>query len=208
MAIPKPKPRLTVDQYLAFERAAQDRHFYLDGEVFAMAGESDDHGVIAVNIVASLHGQLRGKPCGVRSKDIKVGSGLVPARGSSTSGAFSYPDVLVVCGEPEYHDAHRDILLNPTVIIEVLSRSTEAFDRGEKFKRYQVWNPTLTDYLLVSQNQPEIEHFKRTESGSWTYTLYSGLDACVAISSIECQLALNDVYERITLPPPDHEEPA
>jgi Uma2 family endonuclease len=114
--------------------------FYLDGLIFAMAGESLPHGIISVNLVVALGSQLKGKPCQALTKDTKVRSGPTPMSPRSTSGVFSYPDIVVVCEEPEFHDAHMDIILNPTVIVEVLSSSTEAFDRVEKFSRYKTWN--------------------------------------------------------------------
>src|SRR5207244_7301426 len=104
---------------------------------------------------------------------------LVSSHG--TLGLFSSPDVVVICGEPEYTDAHRDVILNPAVIVEVLSPSTEAFDRGEKFIRYQTYNPSLTDYLLVAQDQPRVEHFTRQADGRWLYRLTAGLEASVEI---------------------------
>lgn len=197
MAQPIPKPLYTIDEYLAFERKSEERHIYFDGELFAMAGESDEHGDISVNLVVSLGSQLKGKPCRVRTKDTKVRSGPTPLPGQSTRGLFSYPDIVVVCDDPEYHDAHTDIILNPTAIVEVLSPSTEAFDRGSKFTRYQTCNPTLRDYLLVSQDQPQIEQFTRQPDGTWSYQLYVGLDASVAIPSIGCVLKLSEVYDRV-----------
>jgi Uma2 family endonuclease len=171
MTLPKAKlkPGYTVDQYLAIERAAEDRHYYVDGEIYAMAGESDAHGIITVNIVGSLFNQLRGTPCQVRTKDTKVRSGAILSAGESARGLFSYPDVLVICGEPEYHDALKDVVLNPKVIFEVLSETTEAFDRGEKFTRFQTWNLFLTDYVLVSQDRAQVEHFTRRPDDSWSY---------------------------------------
>jgi Uma2 family endonuclease len=142
MEMPLLKPKFTPDQYLALERASEERHLYLDGDIYAMAGESGKHGDIAANLVIALGTQLKGTPCRARTKDTKVRSGLGPASGQAIRGMFSYPDVVVICGEPEYHDAHRDVILNPTAIVEVLSPTTEAFDRGEKFTRYQTWNPT------------------------------------------------------------------
>jgi Uma2 family endonuclease len=203
MTLPQVKSRFayTVDQYLAIERASEDRLYYLDGEIYAMAGESGAHGDISVNIVASLVNQLRGTPCRVRTKDTKVRSGPILSAGQTARGLFSYPDVLVICGEPEYHDALKDVILNPKVIIEVLSESTEAFDRGEKFTRLQTWNPSLTDYVLVSQDRPQIEHFTRQKDGTWSYRLTTGLDAAVVIASIKCTLKLAEVYERVTFPP-------
>ena len=116
--------------------------------------------------------------------------------GRGTEGLFSYPDIVVVCGEPECHDALRDVILNPTVIVEVLSPATEAFDRGEKFTRYQTWNPTLSDYVLVRQDRPQIEHYHRESNGGWSYHRHAGLEASVAIESIQCTLKLADVYDR------------
>ncbi len=200
MGLPKPRPLYTVDQYLAFERTAETRHEYLDGEIYAMAGESGPHADISANLVATLVVQLKGSPCRARTKDTKVRSGPILRSGQSTRGLFSYPDVVVVCGEPEYHDAYKDVILNPTAIIEVLSPTTEAYDRGEKFTRYQEWNPTLTDYLLVSQDRPQVEHFSRQADGGWSYRRHTGLDAEVAIPAIRSTLKLADVYDRVKFP--------
>lgn len=201
----KLKPRFSVDEYLAMERAASDRHIYLDGEIYAMAGESDEHGDITMNLSGVLHSQLKGTPCRARAKDAKVRSGLAPLSGKSTKGMFSYPDIVVVCGEVEHHDAHKDIILNPKIVFEVLSRTTEAFDRGEKFTRYQTCNPTLTDYVLVLQDKPQIEHYQRQPDGKWSYCLHLGLEGSVTIASIGCTLKLADVYDRVVFP---KEEPA
>ena len=198
LAQPKTKFRYTIAQYLAMERASAERHFYLDGEIYAMAGESPAHGDISANLVITLGNQVRGTPCRVRTKDTKVCSGPLLSAGETTRGLFSYPDLVVICGEPQYHDTLADVVLNPKVIIEVLSESTEAFDRGGKFRRFQRWNPTLTDYLLVSQDQPLVEHFTRQPDGTWSYRLTMGLDSSVVITSISCTLKLAEVYERIT----------
>jgi Uma2 family endonuclease len=144
-----------------------------------------------------LYLQLKGKPCQARTKDTKVRSGPIPLSGHSRKGLFSYPDVLVICGEPEFHDAHRDVILNPKVIVEMLSESTEAFDRGEKFKRLQKHNSTLTDYILIAQDKPQIEHFRRPRKGKWPHDVHTGLDAEVVIVSIGCSLKLADVYDRV-----------
>jgi Uma2 family endonuclease len=200
MSARRQPPIYTVDEYLTLERAAAERHEYLDGQIFAMAGESDNHGIITVNLVGLFYLQLKGKPCQARTKDTKVRSGTAAPVSPTASGLFSYPDVVVVCGKPEYHDAHTDVLLNPTAIVEVLSRTTEAFDRGEKFTRYQIWNPTLSDYLLVSQDRPQIEHYTRQADGGWSYHRYTGLETTIAIPSIGCTLKLADVYDRITFP--------
>jgi Uma2 family endonuclease len=111
---------------------------------------------------------------------------------------FSYPDVVVVCGELEYHDAFLDVILNPTASIEILSPSTEAFDRGEKFLRYQRWNPTLKDCVLISQHAPVVEKFSRQSDGRWEYEAFLGIETTVRISSIRCELKLADLYDRVT----------
>jgi Uma2 family endonuclease len=188
----------TIDQYLKLERSSEQRHYYLDGEIYAMEGESLAHGDISVYIVASLVNQLRGTSCRALTKGTKVRSGPILSAGETTRGLFSYPDVLVICGEPECHDAMKDVILNPKVILEILSESTETFDRGEKFTRLRTWNPSLSDYLLVSQDLPQIEHFTRQADGTWSYRRTTGLDASVAIASIQCTLKLADVYERVT----------
>jgi Uma2 family endonuclease len=197
MSLLKPHPLYTVDQYLAMERAAEERHVFVDGEVRAMAGESGEHGDISANLVGLLVQQLKGTRCRARTKDTKVRSGPTLMSGQSIRGMFSYPDLVVICGDPEYPDAHRDIILNPTVIIEVLSKSTEAFDRGEKFTRYQEWNPTLTDYLLVSQDRVQVEHYTRQTDRKWSYDRHTGRAAEVSIPSIGCVLRLADVYDRV-----------
>lgn len=187
----------TVDQYLAIERRSEQRCYYLDGEIYAMAGESGPHGDISANVVGTLVAQLKGTPCRARTKDTKVKSGPTLSAGETTRGLYSYPDVLVICGEPEYHDAIQDVVLNPKVILEVLSQSTEAFDRGEKFTRLQAWNPSLTDYLLVAQDHAQVEHFTRQPDGTWSYRLTTGRDSSVLIPSIQCTLKLVDVYDRV-----------
>jgi Uma2 family endonuclease len=199
----QPTPQFTVDEYLALERKSKQRHEYVDGQIYAMAGEGGEHGDISMNLDISLGSQLKGTPCRARAKDTKVRSGPIPKPGRSTLGLYSYPDLVVVCGEPEYHDEYRDVLLNPTVLVEVLSPATEAFDRGEKFDRYETWNPTLKDYLLVALDQPRIEHFSRQPDGSWSYHRYTGLEAVVPLPSIDCTLRLVDVYDRIVFPASD-----
>lgn len=201
-AVTRDRPVFTVDQYLAMERASQERYEYLDGEIFLMAGENLKHGDISVNIVASLANQLRGKLCRTLTKDTKVRSGPKPTEFQDTKGLYSYPDILVVCGEPEYHDAKRDVILNPKVLIEVLSESTEAFDRGVKMTRYQTWNPSLTDVLLVCQDKPHIDHFTRTDDGTWTLRQVIGLDGQVVLGSIACTLNLVDVFDRVSFGKP------
>src|SRR5262252_2973158 len=201
-------PRVTVDVYLMNERArpAGDRHEYLDGLVYAMAGESEAHGTICMNLAAALVTQLRGGPCRAFSKDMRVRCG--PHHPGTRAGFYAYPDLVVVCGERRYHDQERDVLLNPTVLIEVLSPSTEAFDRGEKFDRYRTWLATLTDYVLVAQDHPRIEHYHRLVAGTWDGRMIEGLDAHLDLPNITCTLPLAEVYEGIVFPPSAEDEHA
>jgi Uma2 family endonuclease len=198
----------TVEEYLAFERAADERHEYLDGVIYAMAGshspqamagESEAHGTICINLSISLGSQLRGKPCRVFSKDMKVRCG--PYCPHTRKGLYAYPDLAVVCDPRRYHDQARDVLLNPTVIIEVLSPSTEAFDRGDKLHLYRRWLPTLMDYVLVAQDRPAMEHYQRATTGQWALQTVTGLDAYLSLPSIDCTVLLADVYERLEFSP-------
>jgi Uma2 family endonuclease len=172
-----------------------------------MAGESPEHSDICSNLVSILHPQLRGTPCRVWAKDTKVRSVPEPRSRRATKGLFSYPDLVVVCGAPQFHDTYRDVLLNPTVIIEVLSPSTEAFDRGEKFWRYRTWLPTLTHYLLVSQTLPLIEQYMRQANDTWNLSTASTLEASVYLATIHCTLRLSEVYDHINFPSPVAEPP-
>lgn len=203
MGLPLLKIRYTVEEYLALERASEERHEYLDGDVYAMAGESPEHGAICMNLYGSLWPQLRGTPCQAFAKDTKVRSGRLPLPGHSMQGLFSYPDLVVVCGVMQFHDQFRDVLINPSLIIEVLSASTEAFDRGEKFRRYRTWVPTLQDYLLVAQNRPLLDHYHRIEENRWELVPIEGLEASLQLESLHCTLRLADVYDRIIFPPED-----
>jgi len=199
----------TVEEYLALERASEERHEYLDGQIYAMAGESPEHGDICSNLIIEVGAQLRGRPCRVWAKDTKVRSGPIPQRRRIFKGLFSYPDLVIVCGEPQFHDTYRDVLLNPTVIIEVLSPNTEAFERGEKFRRYRTFNLSLSDYVVVAQDPPLIEHFVRQEQGQWLLAgSISDLSGRVTLTSIQCTLHLPNVYDRVVFPTDEHADEA
>jgi Uma2 family endonuclease len=195
LAKAKTEPYFTAEEYLTYEREADERSELIDGEIYAMAGESPAHGDISMNVAGILHNQLRGTNCRGRIKDTKVKSGALKERFGK--GMISYPDVVVICGEPEYHDKHKDIVLNPTVIIEVLSESTADFDRGVKFTRYRMFNPTLTDYVLIWQDEALVEHYIRQENDDWLLKEYHGLDKSFRIESINCSLSMAEIYERI-----------
>ncbi len=197
MGLAQLKSLLTAEDYLNSERTAAERHEYWDGEIYAMAGETFEHGTISVNLVGELRQHLKGKPCWTFTKDMKVRSGSDIDLHKWLKGFFSYPDVFVACGELQTHDKYRDIILNPTVIIEVLSEATEAFDRGEKFRRYRENLPTLMDYILVSQTEMLVDCYQRGENGKWILSSFSGPDASWHLESIGCSLKLSEIYDRV-----------
>jgi Uma2 family endonuclease len=211
-SVRKPEGLYTEDEYLALERASQERREYLDGQIYLMAGESEAHGTICTNLTAETAYQLKGTPCRAFSKDTKVRSGPVPKSRYSAQGLYSFPDLVVVCGEAQYLDEHQDVLINPKVIIEVLSPSTETFDRGEKFARYREHLDSLTDYVLVAQSMPLVEHFARQSTGEWVIAATAkDLSEVVGLNSIGCTLRLSEVYDRIVFPetrPEELPEPA
>lgn len=188
----------TVDEYLEIDRESEERYEYLDGEILLMAGESIRHGDISVNLIREMSIALKGKDCRVLAKDTKTKSGGFSFMlGKSRKGMFSYPDLVVICSEPKFNDNFRDIVLNPTVIIEVLSESTELFDRTDKFFRYRMFNVTLTDYILVSQYKPQVEHYIRQENNNWELVTYFGLDKTLIIESIGCSVKLSEIFDRV-----------
>ena len=205
MSVPLRELQFTAAQYLAAERETDERNEYLDGYIYRMAGESPEHGAICTNIAGQLYLQLRGKPCQAFIKDTKVRSGPLPAPLNTTKGLFSYPDIVVVCGKLQFLDEHRDVLLNPTVIIEVSSPTTEHFDRGEKWMRYQRWLPSMSEFIIVAQTRPAIDHYQRAEGSSWRYMGISEAGS-LYVPSIECTLVLSEVYDRIEFPSADDSE--
>ena len=185
---------ITAADYLALERQAETKSEYLNGRIYAMSGASEEHNTIVFNLARRIGNQLDKKPCRGYVNDMRVKV--------SPTGLYTYPDVVVVCGEPRFEDPHVDTLLNPTVIIEVLSDSTAAYDRGEKFAHYRAL-PSLSDYLLIAQDQPRIEHYQRQPDGRWLYSATDGLDTQVEISTIGCVLRLAEVYERVDFAEPE-----
>ena len=181
---------VTPDEYLAGERLSESRGEYLEGVVCPMTGGSVSHILIVGNITTELTLRLRTRPCRVFPIDMKV---RLP-----DSRKFFYPDVIVLCGEPQFHDERTDIILNPLLVIEVLSESTEAFDRGAKFLAYQTLD-FLKEYVLVAQDKPVVEQYVRNEGGTWTYTLASGLGSSLTLPSVECTLNLSAVYDKVDL---------
>jgi len=179
---------VTPEEYLAAERLSETRSEYLDGGVFPMPGGTANHVRIVANLTTELVLQLRGRNCDVLPVDMKVRL--------QESRKFFYPDVSVVCGELQYHDERKDIILNPDLVIEVLSPSTEAFDRGVKFQAYRTLE-TLKEYVLVAQDNPLVEQYVRNGDGRWTLTAVVGLESSLTLPSIECTLNLSAVYNRV-----------
>lgn len=191
---------ITAADYLALERQVETKSEYLNGCIYAMSGASRNHNRITFNLARRIGNQLGGSRCEGYVNDMRVKV--------NPTGLYTYPDVVVVCGEPRFEDSHVDTLLNPTVIIEVLSDSTAAYDRGEKFAHYRALE-SLSDYLLVAQDKPRIEHYQRQTDGRWLYSATDGLDARVEIPTIGCVLHLAEVYERVDFAEPESEpEPA
>ena len=185
-----PKPYVTPEQYLALERQAETKSEYFAGEIFAMAGASPEHSLISSNVLGDLWSQLREGPCTVYNSDMKV---------RSTQEHYAYPDVTVVCGEAQFGGEEREVLLNPTLIVEVLSPSTEAWDRGGKFEQYRQ-RESLQEYVLIAQDRPHVERFARQADGQWLLTEVNGLEAVLALPSIGGELALSEVYRKVTFP--------
>jgi Uma2 family endonuclease len=183
-----PKPHLTPQDYLAWERQQETRHEYFDGEVCAMTGASREHNLVCGNTFAALHAQLRGRACEVYNNDMRVKV--------SETGMYTYPDVVVVCAEPQFEDAEVDTLVNPSLIIEVRSDSTEQYDRGAKFPHYRTL-PSLQHYLLVAQTECRVEHYLREADHRWLLTEYRGLDETIELAGLDCRLLLRDLYERV-----------
>jgi Uma2 family endonuclease len=180
--------RVTPEEYLAAERLSETRSEYIDGGVFPMTGAGLNHVQIVTNVATDLNIQLRPSPCRVLAVDLKIRL--------QESRKFFYPDVTVVCEAPQFHDERKDIILNPVLVIEVLSPSTEAFDRGAKFGAYQTID-SLQEYLLVAQDKPRVEQFVRNGDGKWTYAAVEGLESSLALPSIGCTLNLDAVYDKV-----------
>ncbi len=174
-------------EYLALERSALFKSEFHDGQIYAMTGSNRTHNLITGNIGTELSQQLKKRPCEAYINDMRVKA--------AEARSYHYPDITVVCGSPQFEDAHIDTLLNPTVLIEVLSPSTEAYDRGGKFAHYRKI-ASLNEYLLVTQDQPIIERYQR-QGDVWILSEAEGLDASVSLESIGCILSLREVYDKV-----------
>lgn len=178
---------LTPEEYIALERKATLKSEYLNGEILAMSGASNAHNLITLDIATEINIQLRGRECLIYSSDMRVKT--------ERTSAYFYPDVVVFCGEPRFEDNVFDTLLNPILVIEVLSPSTEAYDRGEKFARYQEI-ASLREYILVSQDRVRVEHHRLLKT-QWVQTAFEGSEDVLPLVSIGCELRLRDIYRRV-----------
>lgn len=181
--------RYTPQQYLEMERKAACKSEYINGQIYAMAGASRQHNQLVFNVAGALHPQLRGQPCEAYVADMRVRS--------SATDAYVYPDVVLVCGTPRFEDSHVDTLINPTVVIEVLSPSTEGYDRGAKFAHYRRID-SLREYVLIAQDRHSIERYERDQD-RWILMEVTDLGGVVALATIDCRLALRDIYDGVIL---------
>lgn len=188
----EPRRNIGREEYLALERRGVAKHEYLDGEIVAMVGASFRHNLIQTRVLAALYSRLRGGPCEALPSDLRV---AIPA-----FGIYTYPDITVVCDEPRFEDNEHDTLLNPILIAEILSPSTEAYERGLKFQRYRLI-PTLQEYVLIAQERPTIEHYQRAADERWILSTYTTMGAALPLRAGDCTLALSDIYAGITFDP-------
>ena len=183
--------KLTPQEYLAIERAAEFKSEFFDGEMFAMAVISKDHSRITVNLTGGFHAAIRGKDCELFSSDLRVKV--------SANGLYTYPDLTIVCSPVDVEDEQADVLLNPTLIIEVLSPGTERYDRGKKFDLYREVD-SLKEYVLISQDQYRVEQFLRGNGSEWGYRVAFKEDDIVEFPSVGCSIPLKDIYARVVFP--------
>jgi len=183
-----PKRKLTPEEYLEIERKAEYKSEYFDGEIYAMSGAKRNHNKAATNVSGLIWQHLKGKDCESYSNDMRV---FVPK-----TGLYTYPDVVVVCGEPKFQDKVFDTLLNPTLLVEVLSETTESYDRGKKFQHYRSIE-SLEEYVLVSQDEARIEKYVKRGDSFWLLSEAVGLDSEIEFASIECRISLAEVYDKI-----------
>jgi Uma2 family endonuclease len=186
------KSYVSPEEYLRLERQAECKSEYLNGEIFAMTGASRKHNLITTNISRELSQQLKTRPREVYAADMRV---KVRA-----TGLYTYPDVAIVCGESQFEDDYVDTLLNPTVLIEVLSQSTERFDRIAKSSYYRTID-SLAEHLLVAQDEIRLEQYVKQPNGQWSLYEYLTLNSAANLTSVDCSLKLSEVYAKITFDP-------
>jgi len=186
--------RLTPDEYLKLEETSEIRHEYYDGEIFALAGATFNHNVIAGNVYAGLHEAFRKKNCFVFNSDLRV---LI-----ESNGLYTYPDVSALCGEIKFAEGRNDTIINPALIIEVLSDSTKDYDRGQKFELYRAL-PSLKEYVLIHQDQIYIEQYVKQSSGQWLLTDIKKEQEKLVLESVEEILSIEEIYEKVQWEKPE-----
>ena len=193
----QPKVYVTVPEYLELERTGDIKHEYFAGAIYAMVGASVQHNLITGNTYASLHAQLRKRNCNVFPSDMRVKA--------VQTGLYTYPDITVVCGQLQFEDEREDTLVNPVVIVEVLSPSTENYDRGKKFQNYRTML-SLREYILIAQDDHRVEHYARQSDNTWVLSEVVGLHDRVELTSIQCALDLADIYEKVEIAATDEDD--
>jgi Uma2 family endonuclease len=183
-----PKTYITPEEYLALDRNAEVKSEYYAGRIIAFAGASKRHNLIVVNVLAGIHRQLLDRACNVYPSDMRVRI--------SKTGMYAYPDIVVTCGEEQFADNNSDILLNPIVLIEVLSESTANYDRGDKFDQYRRIE-SLREYILVSQEPYRADQYIRQNDTQWLLTEYHRAEDIIRLNSISCELALKEIYAKL-----------
>ncbi len=186
------KKHYTVEEYFELEARAEYKNEYYQGEIFAMAGATIAHNDIVANLIGELRETLRGSPCRVMPSDTRI---------KCRTSLYTYPGALIVCGEREILKFQNlETLLNPRVVFEVLSESTESYDRGKKFEHYQSI-ATFEEYVLVAQDRAHVDHFVRQTDGSWRLTMMDGLESTLRLATVNCALPFQAIFEGVTLPP-------
>ena len=193
-----PKRYLTEDEYLAIARAASNRSIFYRGEMYAMTGANETHVLVTGNLLANIWNQFEDRHCRVYASDMRVKN--------ARTGSYFYPDIAALCEDPKLTDSHGDTLTNPQLVIEVLSKSTESFDRGGKFEDYQLLE-SLQEYVLVSQDKPRVELYRRQQNGSWNYVSLNELSDLLELGSVDVQIKLSQIYAKVDFKPePDSED--
>ncbi len=188
MGLAKPKDLYTAEKYLELERNSEVRHEYIDGEIFEMAGAGKRHNQISANVMRLLGNQLLERNCTAYASEMRI---RIPS-----TRKYTYPDIVGICGDEEFEDDIEDILLNPNLLIEILSKSTEAYDRGTKFEFYQTIE-SFNEYILITQEPFRVEQFIRQDKNAWTYLEFRKSVDKVKLNSIDCEISLNDIYHKV-----------
>jgi Uma2 family endonuclease len=195
MAIPVQKKRYTPCEYLALEEKAEQKHEYHAGEILAMSGGTFEHSLVSANVIREMGNRLKGKPCRALESNMRVRVEL--------ADRYFYPDIAVVCGGPEFdpEDRNHTTIINPRVLVEVLSDSTEGYDRGEKFQMYRMLE-SLQEYIVIAQRQPHAEAYLRQGDGTWSLAPCDGIESTLRLRSLRIEIPMSEIYDGVTFRPP------